>query len=111
MSQLTDLIDRIDAGKPPNKRWTVLYLAATVGGFFLSTYASSIANRLAPEKSLDIETDFEVGPPLVPRPWPYNRFDQCDELCTVDCGHCKGAGRPAAPVDVDPEPVDEPQAE
>lgn len=23
------------------------------------------------------------------------RFDQCDGTCTVDCGHCKGAGRPA----------------
>lgn len=20
------------------------------------------------------------------------RYDQCDETCTVDCGHCKGAG-------------------
>ena len=20
------------------------------------------------------------------------RFDQCDETCTVDCGHCKGQG-------------------
>lgn len=22
------------------------------------------------------------------------RYDQCDETCTTDCGHCKGAGRP-----------------
>lgn len=22
------------------------------------------------------------------------RFDQCDETCTVDCGHCKGQGKP-----------------
>lgn len=22
------------------------------------------------------------------------RYDQCDDTCTVDCGHCKGAGRP-----------------
>lgn len=22
------------------------------------------------------------------------RFDQCDETCTVDCGHCKGEGHP-----------------
>lgn len=21
-----------------------------------------------------------------------HRFDQCDETCTVDCGHCKGRG-------------------
>jgi hypothetical protein len=27
------------------------------------------------------------------------RYDQCDDTCTVDCGHCKGAGKP--------EPVDE----
>jgi hypothetical protein len=23
------------------------------------------------------------------------RYDQCDKTCTVDCGHCKGKGRPA----------------
>jgi len=23
------------------------------------------------------------------------RYDQCDDTCTTDCGHCKGAGRPA----------------
>lgn len=23
-----------------------------------------------------------------------HRYDQCDDTCTVDCGHCKGAGRP-----------------
>ena len=23
------------------------------------------------------------------------RYDQCDATCTTDCGHCKGAGRPA----------------
>ncbi len=23
------------------------------------------------------------------------RYDQCDDTCTVDCGHCKGAGIPA----------------
>jgi len=22
------------------------------------------------------------------------RYDQCDGTCTVDCGHCKGKGRP-----------------
>jgi hypothetical protein len=22
------------------------------------------------------------------------RYDQCDETCTTDCGHCKGRGRP-----------------
>jgi hypothetical protein len=22
------------------------------------------------------------------------RYDQCDDDCTVDCGHCKGKGRP-----------------
>lgn len=22
------------------------------------------------------------------------RYDQCDDTCTTDCGHCKGAGRP-----------------
>jgi len=22
------------------------------------------------------------------------RYDQCDDTCTVDCGHCKGRGRP-----------------
>jgi hypothetical protein len=21
-----------------------------------------------------------------------SRYDQCDETCTIDCGHCKGAG-------------------
>lgn len=25
---------------------------------------------------------------------PGRRYDQCDGTCTVDCGHCKGAGRP-----------------
>ena len=24
------------------------------------------------------------------------RYDQCDGTCTVDCGHCKGAGRPGS---------------
>jgi hypothetical protein len=24
------------------------------------------------------------------------RYEQCDGTCTVDCGHCKGAGRPAS---------------
>lgn len=24
------------------------------------------------------------------------RYDQCDGTCTVDCGHCKGRGRPGA---------------
>ena len=23
-----------------------------------------------------------------------HRYDQCDATCTVDCGHCKGAGAP-----------------
>lgn len=23
------------------------------------------------------------------------RYDQCDDTCTVDCGHCKGQGVPA----------------
>jgi hypothetical protein len=23
------------------------------------------------------------------------RYDQCDGDCTIDCGHCKGKGRPA----------------
>ena len=27
------------------------------------------------------------------------RYDQCDDTCTVDCGHCKGQGRPA------PDPI------
>lgn len=22
------------------------------------------------------------------------RYDQCDDTCTADCGHCKGHGRP-----------------
>lgn len=22
------------------------------------------------------------------------RYSQCDDSCTVDCGHCKGAGAP-----------------
>lgn len=22
------------------------------------------------------------------------RYDQCDDTCTTDCGHCKGAGKP-----------------
>jgi len=24
-----------------------------------------------------------------------SRYDQCDESCTTDCGHCKGAGPPS----------------
>lgn len=24
------------------------------------------------------------------------RYDQCDETCTTDCGHCKGQGRPTS---------------
>lgn len=24
------------------------------------------------------------------------RYDQCDESCTTDCGHCKGEGPPKA---------------
>jgi hypothetical protein len=28
------------------------------------------------------------------------RYDQCDETCTTDCGHCKSAGRPKVPVDL-----------
>ena len=26
-----------------------------------------------------------------------HRYDQCDATCTIDCGHCKGAGKPEAP--------------
>jgi hypothetical protein len=22
------------------------------------------------------------------------RYDRCDDTCTTDCGHCKGAGKP-----------------
>jgi len=29
---------------------------------------------------------------------PRDRYAQCDETCTTDCGACKGRGRPA-PVD------------
>lgn len=29
----------------------------------------------------------------VPTPRP-TRYDQCDETCTTDCGHCKGKGKP-----------------
>lgn len=28
------------------------------------------------------------------RPYPPRRYDQCDETCTTDCGHCKGQGPP-----------------
>lgn len=24
------------------------------------------------------------------------RYGQCDDTCTVDCGHCKGAGKPVS---------------
>lgn len=24
------------------------------------------------------------------------RYDQCDSMCTTDCGHCKGQGPPVA---------------
>jgi hypothetical protein len=27
------------------------------------------------------------------------RFGQCDTTCTVDCGHCKGKGKPPALTD------------
>lgn len=31
-----------------------------------------------------------------PRP---RRYSQCDGTCTVDCGHCKGAGRPPSDLE------------
>ena len=34
-----------------------------------------------------------VPPPRSPA--PVRRFASCREDCTTDCGHCKGAGRPA----------------
>jgi len=27
-----------------------------------------------------------------------SRYDQCDNACTTDCGHCKGQGRPDSPT-------------
>jgi hypothetical protein len=27
-----------------------------------------------------------------------SRYAQCDDTCTTDCGHCKGAGRPTEPT-------------
>lgn len=27
------------------------------------------------------------------------RYGQCDDTCTADCGHCKGAGPPGEPDD------------
>jgi hypothetical protein len=38
----------------------------------------------------------QVATPTRPR-----RYGQCDGTCTVDCGHCKGHGRPIAPQHCD----------
>lgn len=37
-----------------------------------------------------------IRPHLTPPAASPRRYDQCGADCTVDCGHCKGAGRPAA---------------
>jgi hypothetical protein len=42
-------------------------------------------------------TQEAVAAPVGETPRP-RRYDQCDDTCTVDCGHCKGAG-PAVPVE------------
>ena len=34
--------------------------------------------------------------PNAQRPPIRRRYDQCDDTCTTDCGHCKGQGPPAA---------------
>ena len=36
---------------------------------------------------------------------PRHRYDQCDATCTVDCGHCKGAGRPTPALTTGPRAV------
>jgi hypothetical protein len=36
-----------------------------------------------------------LGMPEPAEPRRPRRYDQCDDTCTTDCGHCKGAGKPA----------------
>jgi hypothetical protein len=44
------------------------------------------------------DPDAPVGevPPVLTLGRSARRYDQCDETCTTDCGHCKGAGRPVS---------------
>ena len=50
--------------------------------------------RLPDEEPIDSPTGHLAMSLLMPRFG--RRYDQCDETCTTDCGHCKGAGRPAS---------------
>lgn len=46
--------------------------------------------RLRPSEVMwPCTTAAALADPVGPR-----RYDQCDEMCTVDCGHCKGRGKP-----------------
>lgn len=57
----------------------------------LTTLPGSAPRRFA--RDVRAVLDAPVAPPATPRP---RRYDQCDHTCTVDCGHCKGQGPPAA---------------
>jgi|SRR5690606_23282 len=41
---------------------------------------------------------------ISPKAAPRFRYDQCDDTCTTDCGHCKGQGRPSPLAALTDEP-------
>jgi hypothetical protein len=49
------------------------------------------AKRASEVKGDDLQARHRGDPMNTTRP---QRYDQCDDDCTVDCGHCKGKGRP-----------------
>jgi hypothetical protein len=38
-------------------------------------------------------------------PRPSDRYAQCDDTCTTDCGACKGAGRPSGTCHLTGQPI------